>query len=209
MSSDSLVPPVLSPSSLYSEEARRDATRIRTYNTILGHIYNKVKVISKVPGGDKSIAYVIPEFIPGVPRFNMADAVLYIVWNLRNAGYIVNYTHPNFLYVSWKHYDARYRQNESPWNQVLVTARQQVLTGDTNNTIISSVVKPQAATVTPPDIQKRKTALKKTVEFKPEPDLIPRIGSNPSVTSAMYSSGQPTVVQKLPGQLTEKHVSFV
>ena len=85
--SNSLAPPVLAPSSLYKEEAKRDATRIRIYNMVLTQIYNKVKAVSRIPGNEKSLWYVIPEFIPGTPRFDMGDAVLYIVWNP------VSYTH--------------------------------------------------------------------------------------------------------------------
>jgi hypothetical protein len=195
--SDSLVPPVLNPASLYKEEAKRDATRIRIYNMVLQQIYNKIKAIARIPGNERSLMYVIPEFIPGTPRFDMGDAVLYIVWNLRNVGYIVNYTHPNFLYISWKPHDERYKQTESPWSVVLNTVRNSVLTSNT-----PVVNKPH------PQIEKRKTLLKKTVEFKPTVDIVQSSTSHPSVASALYSGIQTSTV-RLPGQLTDKHISFV
>jgi len=207
--SDSLLPPVLNPSSLYKEEARRDATRIRIYNTILQQIYNKVKKVSQIPGNEKSLTYIVPEFIPGTPRFDMGDAILYIVWNLRNASYTVEYTHPNFLFISWKSHDEYYKQVESPWSRVLANARNIVLTGKTEETTISHITKPQPITTTPIEIQKRKTALKKTVEFKPTNEIIPHGVSNPSVVNAMYSSVQAPQPARLPGQLNDKHVSFV
>jgi len=207
--SDSLIPPVLNPSSLYKEEARRDATRIRIYNTILQQIYNKVRAVSRIPGNEKSLTYVVPEFIPGTPRFDMGDAILYVVWNLRNASYTVEYTHPNFLFVSWKQHDERYKQVESPWSQVLATARNTALQGPRVETNTTHIVRPQAATHTPPEIQKRKTALKKTVEFRPQADLVPHTATNPSVTNAMYSSVQAPSPVRFPGQLPDKHVSFV
>ncbi len=105
--SDSLVPPILNPSSLYTEEAKRDATRIRIYNSVLQTIYNKIKAISRIPGNEKSLLYVVPEFIPGTPRFDIGDAILYIVWNLRNVGFSVAYTHPNLLYISWRSHDEK------------------------------------------------------------------------------------------------------
>jgi hypothetical protein len=207
--SDSLLPPVLNPSSLYKEEARRDATRIRIYNTILQQIYNKVRAVSRIPGNEKCLTYIVPEFIPGTPRFDMGDAILYVVWNLRNASYKVEYTHPNFLFVSWKQHDERYKQVESPWSQVLATARNTVLQGPQAETTVTNIVRPQTATTTPPEIQKRKTALKKTVEFKPTVELVPQTATNPSVTNAMYSSVQAPHPVRLPGQLNDKHVSFV
>lgn len=202
--SGSLIPPVLNPSSLYTEEARRDATRIRIYNSVLQHIYNKVKAVSRIPGNDKSLWYIVPEFIPGTPRFDMGDAILYLVWNLRNSEYVVNYTHPNLLYVSWRSHDEYYKLVDSPWSKVLRTARDIALTG--GPTTVSPFTRSQVSNTTPDDIQKRKTALRKTVEFRP-PSITP---SNPSIANAMYSSaGGPSPPPRLPGQLSDKHVSFV
>ncbi len=201
------MPPVLNPSSLYKEEARRDATRIRTYNMILNQIYNKVKATSRIAGGDKAIWYVVPELIPGTPRFDMADAVLYIVWNLRNVGYTVEFTYPNGLFISWQAHDAHYRTTESPWSKVLQSAREMVLSGSSEPTVIS-YARPAPVLSTPPEIVKRKSVLKKTVEFKPTVETMPH-ASNPSVVSAMYSSAPAPPRSQLPGQLSEKHVSFV
>jgi hypothetical protein len=207
--SESLVPPILNPSSLYREEARRDATRIRIYNMVLQQIYNKIKAVARIPGNTKSLFYVIPEFIPGTPRFHMGDAVIYIVWNLRNIGYTVDYTHPNLLFISWSAHDDRYHTRDSPWSQVMNTVRHAALTGAIEPTTISPITKP-APPSSDPEIQKRKTALKKTVEFKPS--LTIATPSNPTIASALYQGAGSTTVlapPRLPGQLSEKHVSFV
>jgi hypothetical protein len=213
--SGGLIPPVLNPSSLYAEEARRDATRIRIYNSVLQQIYNKIRAIARIPGNERSLVYIVPEFIPGTPRFDIGDAILYIVWNLRNVGYSVSYTHPNLLFISWKAHDERYRRTDSPWSQVLHATRSQVLATPAPS-VVSPVVRPQAATSGPADIVKRKTPIKKTVEFHPTPDIIPitASGSSPAVASAMYASAAastPAVAAppKLPGQLSARHVSFV
>jgi hypothetical protein len=204
-----LIPPVLNPASLYKEEARRDATRIRTYNIILNMIYNKIKAASRIPGGDKAIFYVIPELIPGTPRFDMGDAVLYIVWNLRNVGYFVEFTYPNALYVSWRMHDNMYRAMESPWTKVLNATRELVLKGEATPTTVSEATSAPSLT-TPSDVVKRKSVLKKTVEFKPlGGDGVPRT-TNPTILGGMYGSAPaPPPALKLPGQLSEKHVSFV
>lgn len=211
-----LIPPVLNPSSLYAEEARRDATRIRIYNSVLQQIYNKIRAIARIPGNERSLVYVVPEFIPGTPRFDIGDAILYIVWNLRNVGYSVSYTHPNLLFISWKAHDERYRRTDSPWSQVLHATRAQVLAEPVTPSVVSPVVRAAPATVGPPEIVKRKTPIKKTVEFHPTPDIIPitASGTNSVVANAMYASAAaaaPAVAAppKLPGQLSERHVSFV
>jgi hypothetical protein len=217
------MPPILNPSSLYSQEARRDATRIRIYNSVLQQIYTKVKAIARIPGNEKSLWYVVPEFIPGTPRFDVKDCIVYLVWNLRNVGYQVDYTHPNLMFVSWRNHDEKYKAQESPWAQVLGAAREQVL-----QTVPTSVARPMSAvtlaprtatatikpmTMAPPPIavaqrssmipdyitateseNKRKSILKKTTEYRP------------------FSAQPAPVPQKdaiLTGTLTPKHISFV
>lgn len=117
-----LLPPQLDPAGLYDGQALRDATRIRAYNSVLNAIYARVRSIARVPGNPRCLYYLVPEFIPGVPRLNMQDAVVYLVWNLRNAGYSVEYTHPNLVWVSWEHHEAAYNSSVSPMSQVLRAA---------------------------------------------------------------------------------------
>ena len=207
----SLVPPILDPSSLYTQEARRDATRIRIYNNVLNVIYTKIRAIARIPGNEKTLWYVVPEFIPGTPRFDVKDCILYLVWNLRNAGYLVNYTHPNFLYISWQNYDERYRERDSPWAQVLEAAREQVITQKTTNPAIAiAAPRPRPTTSLAPAPRlsfsagataplqesevKRKSVLKKTTEYRPlSASVVP-----PSEVGTGVS-----------GTLSSRHVSFV
>lgn len=202
----SLVPPILNPSSLYKEEARRDATRIRIYNNVLQQIYTKIKAIARIPGNEKSLWYLVPEFLPGVPRFDAGDAILYIVWNLRNIGYTVEYTHPNLLFVSWRSHDDRYRSLESPWSQVLHTVHNRVHTEPATTSAPTLTLSRPKEKEKETEIVKRKSVLKKTIEFTPSLELHPR----PLAQSAVYSTEPaPTTGTRLPGQLNEKHVSFV
>jgi len=205
--SSSLVPPMLVPSSLYTEEAKRDSTRIRIYNMVLQQIYNKIKAIARIPGNEKSLFYIVPEFIPGTPRFDIGDAILYIVWNLRNIGYQVHYTHPNLLYITWKAHDEIYRKHESPISQVMNAVR-----GVASGYKVP-VPKPAlhpTATAPMPEVIKRKTPIKKTVEFKPEAETIPT--PIPPITKSLVMSatgGAGSNIPRLPGQLSERHISFV
>lgn len=222
----SLLPPIVPPSSLYSEEARRDATRVRTYNNVLQAIYTKIKAVARIPGNEKCLWYVVPEFIPGTARFNVEDCVLYVVWNLRNVGYSVVYTHPNFLYISWKNHDDKYKERESPWAQVLEAAREQVIVSAKQTTIPSVVprassARPTTATAAPmrlvsrssstliPDTItaaeseiKRKSVLKKTSEYRP-------VSAQMLEQTTTHSQSQSGSGGGLTGTLTPRHVSFV
>ena len=223
------MPPIVPPSSLYSEEARRDATRVRTYNNVLQAIYTKIKAVARIPGNEKCLWYVVPEFIPGTARFNPEDCILYVVWNLRNVGYSVVYTHPNLLYVSWKNHDDRYKEHESPWAQVMEAAREQVIVSSKQSAIPSVIPRSSGPTITSsapmrlvsrpssamiPDVitaeeseRKRKSVLKKTSEYRP---ITAQMSDAPSLSiGGMGGAGKPVGGGGLTGTLTPRHVSFV
>jgi len=40
----------------------------------------------------------------GIPRYNVTDCTNYLITTLRKNGFIVSYTYPNLLFVSWEHY---------------------------------------------------------------------------------------------------------
>ena len=75
---NTLTPPLLPPSTLYSEQARRDATRIKIYNSVLSQIYNKIRAIAKIPENERTLLYIVPEFIPGTPKIDVADCVVIV-----------------------------------------------------------------------------------------------------------------------------------
>jgi len=112
-------PPKLDPSTLYTEQEKRDNLKLKTYNSILESVHNKIKINSRMPNNDKSLLFVVPEFVMGVPRFSTRDCILYLAWNLRNSKFDVQYIHPNLLYISWKKHDDQYRDERNPIVQTM------------------------------------------------------------------------------------------
>lgn len=118
-------PPKLDPNSLYNEQEKRDALRLKTYNSILEQVHNKIKIIAKQPKNDKTLLFTVPEFVLGVPRFSQRDCILYIVWNLRNSKFEVQYFQPNLLYISWLKQEQHYKDERSPIVQIMKNAIEQ------------------------------------------------------------------------------------
>jgi len=115
-------PPKLDPSTLYSEQEKRDQLKLKTYNSILESVHNKIRINSRMPNNDKSLLFVVPEFVIGVPRFSTRDCILYLAWNLRNSKFEVQYFHPNLLFISWKKHDEQYREERNPIVQTMRNA---------------------------------------------------------------------------------------
>lgn len=112
--------PRLSPQDLYSKRVKRDQARLRTYNQILEQIYTRVYSTSQMTGNANYIVYTVPPFVLGLPRIDMEDCIVYLVYMMRQHGYEVRFTYPNMLYISWKHHEKNYLLNQNPIVQAML-----------------------------------------------------------------------------------------
>lgn len=112
--------PQLAPSELYDKRKTKDAAKLRAYNKILEQIYNRVRVISRLPSSQCSLLYTVPPFILGLPKLDLEDCVVYLIYQLRHAGYEVRYTPPNLLSISWLHHEKNYMVEQSPIMQAMM-----------------------------------------------------------------------------------------
>ena len=111
--------PRLEPKDLYERRKRRDFARLRAYNTLLEQIYHRVYASSQLPGNTSSILYTVPPFILGLPKLDMEDCIVYIVFQLRQSGFEVKFTWPNLLGISWKHHEQKYLVEQNPIMQAM------------------------------------------------------------------------------------------
>ena len=82
----------------------RDKEKIlkyKIYKHILVLIHKKIKYSSK--NKETHTLYVIPKFILGLPPFDQIKCAEYCIKKLRTNGFIVLYTFPNLIYISWDH----------------------------------------------------------------------------------------------------------
>jgi len=115
-------PPHLTPASLFDEQAKIDAIRLKIYNRILTAVHQKIKANSTMHNSTQMTSFDVPEWQPGCPRFDVKDCILYMVWSLRHAGFKVLYVSPNRLLISWKEQTIQYYQEESPIRQAMIAA---------------------------------------------------------------------------------------
>jgi hypothetical protein len=113
--------PTLKPTELFDKRRQRDGSRLKAYNKVLEQIYTRIKSNSRM-GADPWIIYTVPPFILGLPRLDMEDCIVYLVYVLRQQGYEVRYTYPNLLYISWKHHERDYILKTSPIMQAMTAA---------------------------------------------------------------------------------------
>tara|TARA_B100001093_G_C26724501_1_gene969307 strand:- start:712 stop:1317 length:606 start_codon:yes stop_codon:yes gene_type:complete len=97
---------------LYIKKQQQDLNILNNYNKILTRIHNKIKYISKQLINDQCCWYVMPEMMIGIPKYDHKDCTAYVIEKLRDNGFVVRYTHPNLLFISWKHWVPTYVRNE-------------------------------------------------------------------------------------------------
>jgi len=114
--------PQLQVSELYTRRQSKDAARLRAYNKILESIYHRIRVQSQMPNSPCSLLYTIPPFILGLPRIDLEDCVVYLVFQLRQAGFEIRYSYPNLISISWIHHERSYILEQSPIMMAMMDA---------------------------------------------------------------------------------------
>lgn len=93
--------------SLYKTHHLKQSNRINIYHKILNKVHSKIKLMSQY---DKTETYyIIPEYQFGIPLYNQIACICFVILKLRKNGFKITYTHPNFLWISWKHFIDKYK----------------------------------------------------------------------------------------------------
>ena len=86
---------------LYERKQQQDLKTLSLYNRILLRIHNRIKTTSRQQTKEQFCWYIVPETIIGVPKYDHGACTAYMIDQLRENGFIVKYTHPNLLLISW------------------------------------------------------------------------------------------------------------
>jgi hypothetical protein len=97
---------------LYEKKKLHDLSTTKNYNTILNRIHNRIKTTSRQQISEQHCWFIIPEMMIGVPKYNQSICIAYIIDKLETNGFRIRYTHPNLLFISWKHWVPDYVRTE-------------------------------------------------------------------------------------------------
>jgi len=98
---------------LFETKREFDESKLNLFNKILNRIHNKIKLTSRqTRGKEQFIWYLIPEMMIGVTRYNVEECTGYILRKLRENDFVVRYTHPNLIFISWTHWIPGYVRQE-------------------------------------------------------------------------------------------------
>lgn len=97
---------------LYKTKKNTFDHKIKIYDKILNRIHKKIKTTARNRNSGCFCMYVIPEFILGIPKYDINLCTTHIIDKLEKNGFKIKYTHPNLLFISWQHYIPYYERQE-------------------------------------------------------------------------------------------------
>jgi hypothetical protein len=97
---------------LYEKKRQYDLNKLALFNKILNRIHVRIKTVSRQRKDEQFCWFVVPEVIIGVPRYDQAACVAYLIDKLKENGFNVRYIHPNTLFISWVHWVPSYVRTE-------------------------------------------------------------------------------------------------
>lgn len=97
---------------LYEKKKQHDLNTLALFNKILNRIHVRIKTTSRQKIDEPFCWFVVPEIILGVPKYDQAACIAYVIDKLKENGFAVRYIHPNTLFICWHHFVPSYVRNE-------------------------------------------------------------------------------------------------
>ena len=97
---------------LYEKKRQQDLNKLALFNKLLNRIHVKIKTVSRQKIDNQVCWFLVPETIIGVPRYDQAACIAYLIDKLQTNGFVVRYIHPNVLFISWIHFIPSYVRPE-------------------------------------------------------------------------------------------------
>ena len=85
---------------LYESSRRKELSKFETFDKILKRCHNKITLYAE--NRKTECIYEVPEFIIGVPLYNIEDLKEYLMKSLKKDGFEYMYIDPNWLFVTWE-----------------------------------------------------------------------------------------------------------
>jgi Family of unknown function (DUF5759) len=97
---------------LYEKKKQYDLNKLALFNKMLNSVHKRIKLTSRQKIDNQVCWYLVPETILGVPKYDQAACIAFLMDKLKNNGFNVRYIHPNLLFISWLHWVPSYVRNE-------------------------------------------------------------------------------------------------
>lgn len=97
---------------LYEKKRQQDLNKLALFNKLLNRVHVKIKMTSRQKVDEQFCWFLVPETILGVPKYDQAACIAYLMEKLKTSGFNVRYVDPNLLFISWIHWVPQYVRTE-------------------------------------------------------------------------------------------------
>jgi hypothetical protein len=97
---------------LYDKKRQFDLNKLALFNKILNRIHIRIRTTSRQKIDEQFCWFLVPEIILGVPKYDQAACIAYLIDKLKGNGFNIRYIHPNTLFISWNHWVPSYVRTE-------------------------------------------------------------------------------------------------
>lgn len=97
---------------LYEKKRQYDLSKLELFNKILNRVHVRIKTTSRQKIDENFCWFIVPEIIIGVPKYDQAACIAYLMDKLKDNGFNIRYVHPNALFISWIHWVPSYVRSE-------------------------------------------------------------------------------------------------
>lgn len=97
---------------LYERKRQQDLNKLVLFNKLLNRVHVKIRTVSRQKIDEQFCWFLVPETILGVPKYDQAACIAYLMEKLKTSGFNVRYIHPNLLFISWLHWVPSYVRTE-------------------------------------------------------------------------------------------------
>lgn len=97
---------------VYKGISERKRKRKESYKHVLKLCQKQIRKVADKDG--LKCVFAVPNFIVGIPLFDLADCTAFVKQELEKAGFAIEYYYPNFLFISWDVEDLEKNTNISP-----------------------------------------------------------------------------------------------
>ena len=97
---------------LYEKKRQYDLNKLALFNKILNRVHVRIKTTSRQKIDEQFCWFIVPEIILGVPKYDQAACIAYLMDKLKTNGFNIKYIHPKTLFISWMHWVPSYVRTE-------------------------------------------------------------------------------------------------
>jgi hypothetical protein len=97
---------------LYEKKRQQDLNKLALFNKILNRVHVRIRTTSRQKTDEQFCWFLVPETILGVPKYDQASCIAYLMDKLKISGFNIRYVHPNLLFISWLHWVPQYVRTE-------------------------------------------------------------------------------------------------